>query len=286
MSGSIRVRPWGTRGSLPTPGPHTVRYGGNTSCVEVRIDGRSLVFDAGTGIRPLGDFLIDASRPCEVDVFLSHFHWDHIQGFPFFRPLYQTRATLHVHAPFQSDRSIEQLCERLMDPLHFPVPFDAVTANIEFESMTDGMSVERPGATVTAFRVRHPSYTVGYRIDANGRRIVFVPDCELLGPQEPTDPGWREGVVRTIEGADLLIHDAMFTEEEYPRMQGWGHSTFRQVVDLAVEANVRELMFFHHSPYRTDDELDRILDRARSHLQEREVELEVSAAIEGLEIEL
>lgn len=278
----VIVRCWGTRGSIPTPGPHTVRYGGNTTCLEVHSGQTRLIFDAGSGIRALGHHLAKKG-PDRIHIFLTHFHWDHIQGFPFFAPLYDPEDTIKVVGPRQKDLGVQSLFAGQMGPIYFPVPFDVVAAAMEFEHLNDG-AYEIGDAVLRVMRVKHPSWVLGYRIEIGGRVVCFIPDNELEGDIYDVDPGWDERLLEFVADADLLLHDSMFTEEEYPRRVGWGHSTFEQSLRLAEEGGVKKLLFFHHDPMRTDEELDRILARLRDEALARGSTVELEMATEGVDI--
>ena len=278
----LRVTCWGTRGSIPSPGPATARFGGNTPCLEVRDpQGRRYIFDAGTGIRRLGNALAGVDSDLDLDLFLTHFHWDHIQGLPFFAPIHDAGTALRIHGARQEGRDIEAILRGQMSPVHFPVPYETLAAQLRFEHLSGG-SWRDGGTEVAAYRVRHPADTYGYRIRAGGASVAYVPDNELVGGDYPVDgPEWYPGFVRFLDGVDVLFHDAMFTDEEYPGVEGWGHSTFRQAVQLAEDAGVARLCFFHHAPDRSDAHLDRIEDDIRADLQRRGSRLRVSAAAEG-----
>ena len=283
-AGALTLRFWGTRGSIPSPGPATAGYGGNTPCLEACVGDRRMIFDAGSGIRLLGTHLLENGSSLDAAIFLTHFHWDHIQGFPFFGPMYKGDAHLRVIGPMQENLDVQSLFAGQMGPIYFPVPFEAIAAKMTFEHLNDGVWTS-DGASVSAMRVRHPSFVVGYRLDANGRSFCYVPDNELMGGGYPVGHDWRERLVRFCGGTDLLVHDAMFTEEEYSgARRGWGHSTFKQALDLAAEAGVKRLLFFHHAPERTDAMLAEIVDRRREAAASRGLELEVGAAAEGTEI--
>ncbi len=279
---TLAVRCWGTRGSIPSPGPATAGYGGNTTCVEVQASGSRIIFDAGTGIRLLGDKLMaeDAKKAC---IFLTHFHWDHIQGFPFFAPVYNPEFDLRIVGPEQEGRGVEALFAGQMGPVYFPIPYEALSANLTFDHLNEGVW-EHDGIRMRAMRMRHPSFTVGYRVEALGRSVVFIPDNELVGGDFPAAPDWRERLEDFIRGADILFHDAMFTTEEYPHRTGWGHSTFAQTLELAEGGGVKQVFFFHHAPERSDAELNVILDRLRKDVAARGLDLGVHAAFEGKQI--
>ena len=282
LDNRIAVRCWGTRGSIPSPGPATAGYGGNTTCVEIQAGESRIIFDAGTGIRLLGDKLM-AEKASKAAIFLTHFHWDHIQGFPFFAPVYNPEFNLRIVGPEQDGMDVESLFAGQMGPVYFPVPYEALSANLAFDHLNEGVW-EEDGIRMRAMRMRHPSYTVGYRVEAYGRSVVFIPDNELVGGPYPTPSGWRDKLEKFVGGADILIHDAMYTDDEYPRMEGWGHSTFSQTLELAERSGVKQVFFFHHAPERSDRELNHILRGYRNMVGERGLNLEVHAAFEGKQV--
>ena len=272
---------WGTRGSIPSPGPSTVRYGGNTPCVEVRLaDGRRFIFDAGTGIRPLGASITDEAETPDSVIFFTHFHWDHIQGLPFFLPLYDPKTSLRIVGPQQVEMNLEELFQGQMGPAYFPIPFDALAAHKEFSHLNEG-SWQEDEFRVTAMRMRHPSFTVGYRIEYGDVSLAYVPDNELESDSYDVGNGWRHRIVDFLGDVDVLLHDAMFTEDEYPSRANWGHSTFDQAVDLASEAGAKRLLFFHHDPRRSDSDLEEIVDFHRGQAAARGLHFEIAAAAEG-----
>jgi glyoxylase-like metal-dependent hydrolase (beta-lactamase superfamily II) len=213
----MQITFWGTRGSIPAPGPETMRYGGNTSCVEVRLDNDTrIIFDAGTGIRLLGDKLAGGDDPVRATVFLTHFHWDHIQGFPFFAPLYDPDARLTLMGPRQKDLDIQTLFARQMGPVYFPVPLEALAADRTFDHLSDDGWVSDEGIRIRSMRVRHPSHTVGYRLEAGGKTICYVPDNELEGGEYPVEAGWRDRLTERplirlkVTPQDAPIYGAFF----------------------------------------------------------------------------
>jgi len=281
---AVEVRCWGTRGSIPSPGRTTVRYGGNTTCFEVRYGKQRLIFDAGSGIRPLGTNIVEKG-PNEIHIFLTHFHWDHIQGFPFFAPLYDPEDTIKVVGPKQRDIDVQNLFAGQMGPIYFPVPFSVVAAEMEFEHLNSG-TYEVGEAVLEVIRVKHPSFVLGYRAKVGGRTICFVPDNEIDGPGYEVGEDWDRRIRDFVLDADLLIHDSMYTEKEYEGRVGWGHSTFEQSVRLAEESGVKHLLLFHHDPTRSDDELDTIVARLKDDALARGSTLRIEAAAEGADIRI
>jgi len=275
----VVLRCWGTRGSIPTPGPETVRYGGNTTCFEIRHAGRRLIFDAGSGVRPLGLDIVEKG-PDTIHIFLTHFHWDHIQGFPFFAPLYDPEDSIKVVGPKQKDIDVQNLFAGQMGPIYFPVPFSVVAAEMDFEHLNEG-EYELDDVRMRVMRMKHPSYVIAYRIEVGGRTICLIPDNEMEGDMYDVGPDWKKRIVDFVGDADLLIHDSMYTEEEYERRAGWGHSTFDQSLRLAEDGGVGHLLFFHHDPTRTDDDLDGIVARTRDEALARGYGFDVGAATEG-----
>ncbi len=238
-----RLTFWGTRGSIPTPGPHTARYGGNTACISITgRNGRLTILDAGSGLRPLGNELMGRrAGAIAADVLLSHTHWDHIQGLPFFKPLSGSGNRICVYGAAQEGVALEEILKRQMDPMVFPVPLEAVAAKIDVRDIGEG-DVALEDFRARAFRLRHPGTTLGYRLEPadGGRDIAYVTDNELgTGGTYPVSEDWRRRLVTFLNGTDTLIHDAMYSDQFIQVRAGWGHSTPRQAVELAAEAGVR-----------------------------------------------
>lgn len=284
----MTIRFWGTRGSIPTPGPGTVRYGGNTPCVELRTErGELLILDAGTGARELGRALMSASggAPVEGDFFLTHAHWDHIQGLPFFEPLFRSGNTFRIWGAPSLEQTVDRGVRDQMARGAFPVTFDDVGAAVEFR-LLDGDSHRGAGYKVDVIPVRHPGGALGYRFrgrNAETGGLVYISDNELGSHAGyGSRPGWWGELVAFIRGSRVLVHDAMYTVEEYAVHHGWGHSADRDVVELALESAVETLVLFHHKPERTDDEMDGRVAVCREVVAERGSPLRVLAAAEGL----
>jgi phosphoribosyl 1,2-cyclic phosphodiesterase len=258
----MKVTLWGTRGSLATAGPETVRYGGNTSCVEVRgADGSLLVLDAGTGIRRLGQTV--GRQTARVDLLLTHLHMDHIQGLGFFRPLDEPEREVHIWGPPSTTLGLRARLGRYLSPPLFPVRLRDLRSRLTLHDVP--METFEIGPfRITAALVCHPGPTVGYRIAEGGASLAYLPDHEpALGvPGFPGPPDWTSGF-DLAAGVDLLIHDAQYDAAEYQRRVGWGHSSIEQTLAFAAAAGVERLVTFHHDPWNDDAALDRLVDRAR-----------------------
>jgi len=288
---SYRVTFWGVRGSIPTPGDHTARYGGNTPCVAVEGAGSGnaalLVLDAGTGIRELGSVLQERG-PGEIDLLLSHTHWDHIQGFPFFAPFFAPGNTIRIWGPKQGDVDLEVILRQQMHPVVFPVPLDGLAAHLDVTHVGNE-AVEVAGFNVRNIRLRHPGTTLGYRLDPlnGGPSLAYITDNELgTGGEYDVGPSWRAQLLRFLDGADVLVHDAMYSEGELERHRGWGHSSVNEAVALAREARVDRLILFHHRPEHSDADIDRLVHDAQEMATNSDHPLDVIAAAEGLALTL
>jgi phosphoribosyl 1,2-cyclic phosphodiesterase len=275
------VRFWGVRGSTPTPQSENLRYGGNTSCVEVRVNGHIYVFDCGTGFRNLGKQLSQEhagdgrnGHPINAHIFLSHFHWDHIQGIPFFSPLYNDRESSFVFHSSSRTRGLQQALEEQMADPYFPVNMSEMAAHRQFCTIDEGRT-QLEGCTVQSMWLNHPQGCLGFRMETQGKVIVYATD------NEPGDPVFDKSVRKLAEGADLLIYDAQYLPEEYAaRKQGWGHSHWREAINVVMESGAKELILFHHDPDHSDSCIDSVVRQAREHYPK------VRAASEGMEIVL
>jgi phosphoribosyl 1,2-cyclic phosphodiesterase len=247
------VRFWGVRGSIACPGSQFMRYGGNTSCIEVRCGGRLLIFDGGTGLRPLG-LELKREQPLDADLFFTHTHLDHIVGIPFFMPLFDPVNTFRLWAghlgPTGSMRQV--LCTMMTAPL-FPVPPEIFTASTSYIDFTAGEALApQPGVTLRTAHLNHPNGATGYRIEFAGKSVCYVTDTEH-------EPGQLDGtIVDLVRGADIFIYDSTYTEEEFPRYVGWGHSTWQEGIRLAEAAGVGQFVAFHHDPSHDDEFMDRV----------------------------
>lgn len=275
---SFLVRIWGARGSIPSPGPETVRYGGNTPCIEVRCGRELMILDAGSGIRKLG-ISLENEQPLQATILFSHLHWDHIQGFPFFRPAFVPENRFQIYAKRQLNMTVESLMAGQMNYPHFPKSLDDMAAHITFHEFDHGDKIQIGEARVTCAPANHPDGCIAFRIEYKNRALVYATDTEHF---ECVDPVLQ----RLCCGADCLIYDAMFTDEEYLGINGqrshagWGHSTWQEGVRLARAAGVRCLVLFHHDPSHNDEFISQVETEARAIFPQ------TFAAYEGLTFEL
>lgn len=256
MNSEFLIQFWGVRGSVPSPGSDTVRYGGNTSCVEMRIGGKRLIFDGGTGLRMLGKSL-KPEMPIDAHMFFTHYHWDHIQGVPFFTPAFTEGNYLHIHGavPTPGVSLEEHFLSRVLH-LNSPVPVEQIRANIKFHDLICGETFSVDDITIATAPLNHPNGAMGYRVTWQGHSVFYCTDTEHFADAPD------EHVMRLAQDADMLIYDAMYTDEEYhnpksPKV-GWGHSTWQEALKVGEKAGVKRVAIFHHEPNHTDDFLDQV----------------------------
>ena len=301
----MKFRFWGVRGSIPSPGPRTARYGGNTTCIEVRSDdGTLIILDAGTGLFPLAQRLVTQAgapqpAPIEANLFITHSHWDHIHGLPFFTPLFieGSRVRLHgAHDP-ASGQGIEHVMAVQLQNSYFPVSETQMDATIEYRTLDIGTPVAVGDAVVDNVLMNHPVTNLGYRISCNGHSLFFTGDHEPWhNPHAPGDPAFeaveahlgerQRAIDAVMAGVDALIVDASYTREEYPSRAGWGHGSLDAAIEMALRVGARALYCTHHEPTRGDDELEAAFAAAVARYRERLGSLEVHLAFEGLEVRL
>lgn len=298
----MKVRFWGVRGSIPAPGPHTIRYGGNTTCIEVRSDdGALLIFDAGTGIFPLAQELLK-QMPVQAGIYMTHTHWDHIQGLPFFTPLYIPGNSIRIHGGHDvvSGRGIEQVMEVQLQYSYFPVREAEMKAGIEYRTLRVGETVHAGDASVTPLLLNHPVVNFGYRVDCNGKSVFFTGDHEPWpNIYDPADEGYAEfqqmidqqqaQLDQALAGLDIMIADCSYTAAEYPTRIGWGHGTLEGSIAWASRIGVKTLVCTHHEPTRSDDALEQAFAAALEHTGHASPAaggLEILLAREGLELTL
>jgi phosphoribosyl 1,2-cyclic phosphodiesterase len=299
---STRLKIWGVRGSIPVPGPGTVRYGGNTSCIEIRGDGELIVLDAGSGIRELGLALENefGSRPINLSLLITHLHWDHIQGFPFFGPAYNDKNKIQILGYDGTGTGLDEILKRQMATPFFPVALHDLPGKIKIEKL-DSMDFKIGNVRVLSKFMNHPGVCVGYRIVTSKGSIAYLPDHEpyeasklhsakahLLSPEQ-TQKRAREDrteLVKFLQDCDILILDTQYTDEEYQAHVGWGHGSLSTGISLAVDASVRRLILFHHDPAHDDNMIDHMVQTARILAVKSESDLEVDGAREGAEFTL
>lgn len=295
MSIAAFVKFWGTRGSIPTPGAGTRIYGGNTSCVEIRFGGTLFICDAGSGIRGLGkDLLARNPVPRELHLLITHTHWDHIQGFPFFDPCHRKDLRLNLYEPAGGDRSRHQLLSGQMSSAYFPVSFGDLGAEVVSHTLAAEGSVIG-GVRVRSLALNHPGGCFGFIFQDEARKIAYITDNEIVPTAEDTFPDPEHaGKMRVIPPAllehcakaDLLICDAQYDDADYLRKKGWGHSSCSTVTDFAVQAGVRSLALFHHDPESTDELVEQRVESCRRRAARHGAELVIFAAREGLELKI
>jgi phosphoribosyl 1,2-cyclic phosphodiesterase len=277
----MRVKFWGVRGSIATPGATTVRYGGNTSCVEIRAGDDIIILDAGTGLRPLGLSLLKefSDQPLNLTMLLTHTHWDHIQGLPFFPPIYNPKCRLKIFGCQGARKGLASMLTGQMESTYFPVSFDKLPSTIQIEELAD-FNFEIGSVLVRALRANHPGACVGYRLFSPDGIVVFFPDTE------PRTGGVDREMVDFIRDADVLILDSQYDSAGYKTHVGWGHGCVDDSVALALQANVKKLLLFHHDPDNDDKKIDGFVKHARKLVAKAKSKLKVDAASEGMVIQL
>jgi phosphoribosyl 1,2-cyclic phosphodiesterase len=298
-SPSARIKFWGTRGSIAVPSPDTLLYGGNTTCVELRADGEIIVLDAGSGIRPLGIALDREfqARPIRLSLLITHAHWDHIQGFPFFKPAYDSKNEIRIFGFDGAGATFREIMTEPMRSPFFPITMRELSARMDINKLTE-MKFSLGQLDIHAAFVNHPGVCAGYRIFSSAGSVAFVPDHEpyefflhafrgnRLSSARAKQIAAEEqsGLVRFLHGSDILILDAQYTDREYKNYIGWGHSSVSSAVSLALEAEIQTLVLFHHDPHHDDETVDAMLESARELVAKSGRPLEIVAAQEGSEI--
>jgi phosphoribosyl 1,2-cyclic phosphodiesterase len=299
----MKLKFWGVRGSIPSPGKHTVRYGGNTPCLEVRLDDDELVIiDAGTGIRNFGDDLINNGESVKAHLLITHPHWDHIQGFPFFKPAFISGNELTIIGTDRAEKSLSEIISEQMNRIYFPVQLHELKAKINFLPIHEEGQMKLYDCTLKTLYLNHPGFTVGYRLEYKDKVLVYMSDNEPYDREVaaylsnfesvvkqkyeaiPGDPNQR--VFDFCNGADILIHDATYTPEEYIDRVGWGHSHYLFALRVAAEAEVKQLYLFHHDPSHSDEKVDDILRKCKKEVKTRGYKFECEAAAENLVISI
>jgi phosphoribosyl 1,2-cyclic phosphodiesterase len=298
----IKIKFWGVRGSIPTPGPRTTRYGGNTSCVEINFPNNPrFILDAGSGIRELGKELLKATEPVTSYIFLSHFHWDHIQGLPFFKPAFKPGNHFIIYGCDEPDVDLTKIISMQMNPIYFPVAVEDMRAKVEFRTAKEG-TFQVEGVTVQSQFMNHPGYTLGYRFNYEGKSVIYISDNEpfrqlIEGKATDQESSLRDRfenfvdnkedqLISFISEADVLIHDTQYFPHEYEERITWGHSPYTYTVDIAVKARVKKLVLFHHDPDHDDKTVDKMAELSRERLESYNYSIPCIPAREGEIIEL
>lgn len=280
---NIHVDFWGVRGSVPSPGPATNRYGGNTSCVSITTDNKILILDAGTGIRNLGSAIIGQPE-LEIFVIVTHSHWDHIQGFPFFTPIYQPNRPVHMFPTLHKKNVVLASLIDQMDGAHFPITPDQVPSNFNFVTENPLDFLSSNGFHLELVPMNHPGKAFGYKIKIKDKIICYFTDNEIDPPYEKSIE--LDELTKQCKSADILIHDAQYIEADMPLKHGWGHSLISQVTKLGEAAEVKNLVYYHHDPERSDDDIDVELENASNVLNKNGSSIKPYFAYEGLRLTL
>ena len=302
----LSVRFWGVRGSIPCPGRNTVEYGGNTSCLEIRADDRLVIVDLGTGAKPLGDWIMGndfKKGPINVDIFISHTHWDHIMGFPMFTPIFIPGTKMRILGPVSfNDDTLASILGDQLSYRYWPVRYSELSAKIEYSELKETTMDLGGGLKLTTKYMNHPILCLGYRFEYGGKSIVTAYDHEPfrnIFPTDPDDPSYNEDaasegeaaaaeenerMIKFFKGADVLVHDSQYTTEEFNSHLGWGHSYYDYALDCACKADVKKLVFFHHDPNRTDEQLESLEAQYKKQSGDK-AGMEFIVAREGLTVE-
>ncbi len=287
----MRLKFWGTRGSIPVPGKDTLKYGGNTPCVELRShDNKLLILDAGSGIRELGKSLINENFHDDINILISHYHWDHIQGIPFFLPLYQNKGKVSFWGESCGDESIKSVLSNQMTDNYFPIKLNELNAEIKYKSVQLNSSFELNGMKIFTYRANHSSPTLTYKIIDNDKCIVYLTDNELKIDASKNDNSLtavnnlNKELIEFCSGCDYLIHDSMYDEAAMMLKQGWGHTDNITVALFALLAKVKKLVLFHYNPDYSDNKIDSLLKETAIVLKKNNADVKCIAAKEGMEI--
>ena len=295
----VRIKFWGTRGSIAVPGDATLRYGGNTTCVTLRANDEIIVLDAGSGIRPLGIDLEKefGTQPIKLSLLVTHAHWDHIQGLPFFKPAYDSKNEISIFGFDETGATFRQILAEPMKSPFFPIAMRELSGKIEIDKLNE-MTFSVGTVQVCAAFVNHPGGCAGYRLNTSAGSVAFLPDHEPyefflhsprannMSPEQTkkTAANDRAGLVQFLHGSDILILDAQYTDEEYEKYIGWGHGSVSSAVSLALDAEVHRLLLFHHDPNHDDQTVEQMVNDARLQVEKSGKSLEIEAAREGAEI--
>lgn len=288
VSKHMVVTYWGVRGTLPVPGPSTLKRGGNTSCVSIEVGGEPLyIFDCGSGIKQLSDqIMASGTQRFSAKIFISHTHWDHINTVPFFAPLYIRGNQVEIYGPYQGDLTIARAIAAQMEGVYFPVTIREFGAHVVFRDLREE-TLDFGTVKIETLLLKHPGSCLGYKVTCHGRSACYITDNELYLPSDPRrDQRYLERLTDFVRGTDVLITDTTYRDHEYPSKVDWGHSCVSEVADLAVRADVKRLHLFHHDPDQSDDDIDRKLDETRAHVARLGGSVEVDAPAEKYKLVL
>lgn len=287
LDNRARIKFWGVRGSLATPGHDTLKYGGNTPCVEVRLPNKQLfVFDAGSGMKVLGDELIKVKgRSLKVNLMITHPHWDHIQGLPFFKPAFVPGNEVAVFGSSHGDISLRQVISGQMESIYFPIKLKTFGARVYFKELTPGEH-EIDGYRISAMYLNHPGQTLGYRLWWGKKSVAYITDNELVPPelQRKRDTFYYDQLNSFLDGVDILIHDTCYTDEEYKTKVGWGHPPLSEVCKLVSQVKAKRFFMFHYDPDTKDPQVDSMMKTCIDYFKENGADVHCQAAFEGLEV--
>lgn len=288
----MKIKFWGTRGSVPVPGKSTIRFGGNTPCVQVSEGDNLIILDAGTGIRELGNDLLQNTECDDIHIFISHTHWDHIQGLPFFSPFYTEQCKLKIYAETRQGSSVSKVFETQWDPNYFPVTSDIFKEKVSYKDIGPQIKTKINGFTISTINTHHSEGTLAFKIEKDGKKIVYMTDNELFYDAENKPPTFEQILemnkeqVDFIMNADILIHDMMYEHEDYGNKIGWGHSNNYSASVFATLGKVKNLFMFHYDPDYNDSKIEHIESETNEYLKELKSSVVCKAAYDGLEIEL
>lgn len=280
----MKVKFWGTRGSIASPGANTIKYGGNTTCITINSgedEYNPLIIDSGTGIRLLGVELEKANHPLKLNLLITHSHWDHIQGFPFFMPANRNGGFITIYGCPNLGGVTKESILNQMDNRNFPISYNSLKANIEFQEICEDTKLM--GMRITLMKINHPGAGLGLKFTNESGSVAFITDHEL--EDKPYIGASLEETLEFCRGADILIHDAQYLREEMDHFKGWGHSAIEDVFEMAAAAEVKRLILFHHDPNRTDEQLTAIVKNLREKIKKLGLQMKLTAAKEGMELE-
>ena len=282
---------WGTRGSIPVPGKNTIKYGGNTPCVEFRSNNNKIIiFDAGSGIRELGIDLTKKSNPDkEIDIFISHYHWDHIQGIPFFLPLYEKDRKVIFHGLTANGNNIADVLSNQMNDNYFPIKIDEVNAAIDYKKIKFNRTYKIDNVTVKTFKTNHSTPTLAFKLSEGNKCFVYMTDNELKYDNQESIESVKElnkDLIKFCRGCDYLIHDTMYDEKQLLGKRGWGHSSNILLAYFSIISEVKNLVLFHYNPDHKDEKINKLLKETKKIFQKEKLDIGCIAAKEGLEIKM